>query len=113
MSEAIKWYDTLASVFPHIVPVGVALNVTKLYVEDGYTLPTFAEYVNGTHIGSLVGISSPNSTATSTTNEPTSTVSSSALHSSTAGTNAANRISLNGMSWLAGMAVLMGGILSG
>lgn len=43
MSEAIKWYDTLASVFPHIVPVGVALNVTKLYVEDGYTLPTFAE----------------------------------------------------------------------
>ncbi|KIM66438.1 carbohydrate esterase family 4 protein [Scleroderma citrinum Foug A] len=43
MSEAIKWYDTLASVFPHIVPVGVALNVTKPYVEDGYTLPAFAE----------------------------------------------------------------------
>ena len=43
MSEAIKWYETLSSVFPHIVPVGVALNITKPYVEDGYTLPTFAE----------------------------------------------------------------------
>lgn len=117
MSEAIKWYDTLASVFQHIVPVGVALNVTEPYVEDGYTLPTFAEYVEGTHVGSLVGISSSNSTATSTTNGPTaavSTVSSSALPSTTAGTSSASRISLNGMSWLAVMAVsLMGGILSG
>ncbi|KAL4070066.1 carbohydrate esterase family 4 protein [Scleroderma yunnanense] len=115
MSEAIKWYDTLASAFKYMVPVGVALNVSKPYVEDGYTLPTFAEYVNGTHVGSIVGIDSPNVTSetTTTTNGPASTSSSSASPHGTTSANAASGISFNGMNWLAVMAMLVGGVLSG
>ncbi|KAI6014584.1 carbohydrate esterase family 4 protein [Pisolithus microcarpus 441] len=55
MSEAVKFYDQLASAFSYLVPVGVALNVTTPYVEDGYTLPSFAEYISGTHTGSVTG----------------------------------------------------------
>ncbi|KAI6030089.1 hypothetical protein EDC04DRAFT_2898620 [Pisolithus marmoratus] len=96
MSEAIKWYDNLASVFKHLVPVGVALNKTKPYVEDGYTLPTFAQYVNGTHIGSIVG--SVNETTSSITSTITSTASHTATTTSstpTAGTNAAQILPIN------------------
>ncbi|KAI6001875.1 carbohydrate esterase family 4 protein [Pisolithus albus] len=55
MSEAVKFYDQLASAFSYLVPIGVALNVTTPYVEDGYTLPSFAEYISGTHTGSVTG----------------------------------------------------------
>ncbi|KAI6144947.1 carbohydrate esterase family 4 protein [Pisolithus tinctorius] len=55
MSEAVKFYDQLASAFSYLVPVGVAFNVSNPYVEDGYTLPSFAEYIDGTHTGSVTG----------------------------------------------------------
>lgn len=114
MSEAINWYGNLTSAFKHLVPVGVALNVTKPYVEDGYTLPTFAQYVNGTHVGSIVG--SVNGT---TINTSASATISSASHSATttsstptAGTNAAQILPINSVGWLVITAALVGGILS-
>ncbi|KAG6330150.1 hypothetical protein ID866_8938, partial [Astraeus odoratus] len=84
MSEAIKWYDGLTSAFKYLVPVGVALNITQPYVENGYTLPTFAQYVNGTHVGSIIGVGNSNGTGSSsgTMSGPTSTSSLAATASS-------------------------------
>ncbi|KAH7910673.1 carbohydrate esterase family 4 protein [Hygrophoropsis aurantiaca] len=47
MSEAMKFHDQLGTVFKYLVPVGVALNVTQPYVESGYSLPTFQQYISG------------------------------------------------------------------
>lgn len=55
MSEAVKFYDQLASAFSSIVPIGVALNVADPYFEGGYSLPSFEEYTGGKHIGSITG----------------------------------------------------------
>ncbi|KIK30305.1 carbohydrate esterase family 4 protein [Pisolithus microcarpus 441] len=55
MSEAVSFYDQVASAFSYLVPVGVALNVTAPYVEDGYTLPSFAQYIGGMHVVSTTG----------------------------------------------------------
>ncbi|KAI6136442.1 carbohydrate esterase family 4 protein [Pisolithus sp. B1] len=57
MSEAVNFYDQVASAFSYLVPVGVALNVTAPYVEDGYTLPSFEEYIGGMHVVSATGSS--------------------------------------------------------
>ncbi|KAI6144177.1 carbohydrate esterase family 4 protein [Pisolithus tinctorius] len=57
MSEAVKFYDQLASAFSYLVPVGVAFNVSNPYVEDGYTLPSFAEFT-GSGDGNTIGGSS-------------------------------------------------------
>ncbi|KAI6104964.1 carbohydrate esterase family 4 protein [Pisolithus croceorrhizus] len=107
MSEAIMWYGNLTSVFKHLVPVGVALNITKPYTEDGYTLPTFAQYVNGTHTatitGSASGTNSSNSTSTAS-HRPSST--------STEGRNSAHILPINSVGWLVVTAVLVGGALS-
>ncbi|KAI6118230.1 carbohydrate esterase family 4 protein [Pisolithus sp. B1] len=107
MSEAIMWYSNLTSVFKHLVPVGVALNITKPYTEDGYTLPTFAQYVNGTHTatiaGSTSGTNSSNSTSTAS-HRPSST--------STEGRNSAQILPINSVGWLVVTAVLVGGALS-
>lgn len=48
MSEAVKFYPMLKTAFQHLVPVGVALNQTKPYLEAEYSLPTFAQYIAGT-----------------------------------------------------------------
>ncbi|KAL0577614.1 hypothetical protein V5O48_004375 [Marasmius crinis-equi] len=47
MSEAIKFYPALKAAFKYIVPVGVALNWTRPYVEQDYQMPSFAEYISG------------------------------------------------------------------
>ncbi|KAK1231274.1 hypothetical protein PQX77_005614 [Marasmius sp. AFHP31] len=47
MSEAIKFYPTLKAAFKHIVPVGVAMNWTRPYLEQEYLLPSFSEYISG------------------------------------------------------------------
>ncbi|KAI6002283.1 carbohydrate esterase family 4 protein [Pisolithus orientalis] len=112
MSEAIKWYSNLTSVFKHLVPVGVALNITKPYVEDGYTLPTFAQYVNGTHVGSITG--SANGTAGDSANTTVSTASHTATATSstpTAGTNAAQVVPVKSVGWLVLTVALVGSML--
>ncbi|KAF8656450.1 hypothetical protein AX16_002535 [Volvariella volvacea WC 439] len=48
MSEARRYYPKLKSVFKYIVPVGVAMNWTQLYVEDNYLQPSFQQYISGT-----------------------------------------------------------------
>ncbi|KAK1234112.1 hypothetical protein PQX77_002691 [Marasmius sp. AFHP31] len=47
MSEAIKFYPALKAAFKHIVPVGVAMNWTRPYLEQEYLLPSFSEYISG------------------------------------------------------------------
>ncbi|KAL0065477.1 hypothetical protein AAF712_007541 [Marasmius tenuissimus] len=47
MSEAIKFYPALKAAFRHIVPVGVAMNWTRPYLEQEYLLPSFSEYISG------------------------------------------------------------------
>ncbi|KAI3614219.1 carbohydrate esterase family 4 protein [Moniliophthora roreri] len=46
MEQAIKWYPQLKEAFKHIVPVYVALNETKPYVEKNVTAPNFQQYVS-------------------------------------------------------------------
>ncbi|KAK7040712.1 hypothetical protein VNI00_009618 [Paramarasmius palmivorus] len=46
MSQAVKWYPDLKDAFEHIVPVGVAMNNTQIYVESSITSPTFQQYVS-------------------------------------------------------------------
>ncbi|KAI5985733.1 carbohydrate esterase family 4 protein [Pisolithus albus] len=112
MSEAIDWYGNLTSAFKHLVPVGVALNVTKPYVEDGYTLPTFAQYVNGTHVGSIVGsVNGTTSNTTTSTTIPSATATTTSS-TPTAGTNAAQILPVNSVGWLVITAALVGGVLS-
>ncbi|KAI3621780.1 carbohydrate esterase family 4 protein [Moniliophthora roreri] len=48
MSEAMKYYPQLKTAFKHLVPIGVALNVTQPYVENGFSQPTFEQYISGT-----------------------------------------------------------------
>ncbi|OJA11459.1 hypothetical protein AZE42_08346, partial [Rhizopogon vesiculosus] len=48
MSEAMKFYDQLKATFKYIVPMGVATNQTQPYVETGYSLPSFDQYISGT-----------------------------------------------------------------
>lgn len=47
MSKAIQWYPKLKAAFKSIVPVNVALNITRPYVETDHFLPTFAQYTAG------------------------------------------------------------------
>ncbi|KIK60426.1 carbohydrate esterase family 4 protein [Collybiopsis luxurians FD-317 M1] len=95
MSEAVKFYPQLKSVFQHIVPVGVSLNKTQPYVETNYSLPTFEEYVAGTLTvdGSRVSNSSTSTSAsqssTSTSTSSTTTPSAKATGESNASANAA------------------------
>jgi len=48
MSEAMKFYSQLKSAFAYLVPMGVASNQSKPYVETGYSLPNFEQYISGT-----------------------------------------------------------------
>jgi peptidoglycan/xylan/chitin deacetylase (PgdA/CDA1 family) len=48
MQEAVKFYPQLKAAFKHIVPIGVAQNITQPYVESNYGLPTFDQYISGT-----------------------------------------------------------------
>lgn len=43
MSEAMKFYSQLKSAFAYLVPMGVASNQSKPYVETGYSLPNFEQ----------------------------------------------------------------------
>ncbi|KAI6103954.1 carbohydrate esterase family 4 protein [Pisolithus croceorrhizus] len=112
MSEAISWYGNLTSAFKHLVPVGVALNITNPYVEDGYTLPTFAQYVNGTHVGSIVGSVNGTTSDTSATVSTASHTATTTSSTPTTGTNAAHILPINSVGWLVITASLVGGILS-
>ncbi|KAF5327313.1 hypothetical protein D9619_004268 [Psilocybe cf. subviscida] len=47
MSEAIKFYPQLKAAFKNIVPVGVGLNISQPYQEQGYKLPSFSQYIEG------------------------------------------------------------------
>ncbi|KAF5371628.1 hypothetical protein D9758_003595 [Tetrapyrgos nigripes] len=50
MQAAIDNYPKLKDAFKYIVPVGVALNKTRPYVEANYSLPTFDKYISGTTV---------------------------------------------------------------
>lgn len=43
MQEAIKYYPAMKAAFQHIVPIGVAYNVTQPYVEQNFTQPNFEQ----------------------------------------------------------------------
>ncbi|KAF5319153.1 hypothetical protein D9619_008478 [Psilocybe cf. subviscida] len=60
MSQAIKYYPKVKAVFDHIVPVGVGMNITHPYVEDGYDMPNFVQYIAG--MGSEYAKNGTNST---------------------------------------------------
>ncbi|KAI6024228.1 carbohydrate esterase family 4 protein [Pisolithus marmoratus] len=104
MSEAVKFYDQLASAFAYLVPVGVALNVTTPYVEDGYTLPSFTEYISGMHAGSVAG-SGGGDTGSSDGSETAPSG-----NSTTASKGGAAKLSLSHISSFASTAVLVAGI---
>ncbi|KAH7907461.1 carbohydrate esterase family 4 protein [Hygrophoropsis aurantiaca] len=65
MSEAVRFLDQLKSAFKYLVPIGVALNQTQPYVETGYSLPSFAQYISGTT--TVSGGSGASSTSSSST----------------------------------------------
>ncbi|KAF9262779.1 glycoside hydrolase/deacetylase [Marasmius fiardii PR-910] len=48
MQEAVSYYPQLKAAFKHIVPVGVALNITQPYVETTFSQPSFEQYIAGT-----------------------------------------------------------------
>ncbi|KAG6373696.1 carbohydrate esterase family 4 protein [Boletus reticuloceps] len=48
MSEGVKFYNQLKAAFKHLVPMGVAVNISQPYVETNYSLPNFAQYIAGT-----------------------------------------------------------------
>ncbi|KAI6047828.1 carbohydrate esterase family 4 protein [Pisolithus marmoratus] len=113
MSEAVNFYDQLASAFSYLVPVGVALNVTAPYVEDGYTLPTFEEYIGGMHVVSIAGSdggdTSDPSVGGSSDGSGTSGSTTSG-NSTNASTNGAAKVLLNHVGSFASAAVLVVGI---
>lgn len=139
MSEAVKFYDQLASTFSSIVPFGVALNDTDPYFEGGYSLPSFeecrssdAEYllsrsffpdIGGKHIGSITG-NGTNADGPFTTplNASTSDGSSSGGTGSSGGTSSsglsnanhsgAAKISLDGLGFFVGALALVGGTMA-
>ncbi|GAA5891304.1 hypothetical protein JCM8208_002579 [Rhodotorula glutinis] len=53
MSLAQEYLPKIKAAFKYVVPVGVALNNTAPYVEQGYTYPNFAQYIGGTTTMSL------------------------------------------------------------
>jgi len=48
MSEAEKWLPIIAGAYKHILPVGVALNMTNPYIEGTVKQPSFDQYAAGT-----------------------------------------------------------------
>ncbi|TFK62627.1 glycoside hydrolase/deacetylase [Pluteus cervinus] len=71
MSEAVKFYPQLKQSFQHLVPVGVALNKSQPYVEPGYFLPNFTQYISGTTtIAPIPGLQ-PSTTASLPGTSPT------------------------------------------
>ncbi|KAJ7864884.1 hypothetical protein B0H13DRAFT_2563352 [Mycena leptocephala] len=59
MQAAIDNYPALAKAFDHIVPIAVAQNRTQPYVENNYTMQSFAQYISNhsatTSLGSTSG----------------------------------------------------------
>ncbi|KAG6336206.1 hypothetical protein ID866_2883 [Astraeus odoratus] len=129
MSEAVKFYDQLAAVFAHLVPIGVALNISDPYFEDGYTLPSFEEYIGGTHVGSVTGSSDnndgpfdspPNGPSGSLFGGTSNSSSLAGSSGSTGGTSpstlsnqsGASKIAPDKVGVFAGAAIIVGGIMS-
>lgn len=118
MSEAVKFYDQLASAFSYLVPVGVALNVTAPYVEDGYTLPTFAEYIDGIHAGPVSGsgsgdTSDPSASGSSdgsVTNGTSGSTSATSGNSTNASNSGAAKVSFGHVGSFASAVVLIAGV---
>ncbi|KAJ7500948.1 carbohydrate esterase family 4 protein [Mycena galericulata] len=65
MQLAVDNYPKLAAAFDHLVPISVALNKTQPYVENNFTLPSFADYA-ASHLKSS-GNSSSGTTGGNTT----------------------------------------------
>ncbi|KAH7886777.1 carbohydrate esterase family 4 protein [Phlebopus sp. FC_14] len=110
MSEAVKFYDQLKSAFKYLVPMGVATNQSQPYVETGYALPSFEQYISGTTTLSA-SAALPTDQPPSTSGSTTSSGSSSSSGSGSSGTNSAHRVSFDGMGVLAASAILVGGLL--
>lgn len=70
MTEAIKEYPALKAAFQHMVPIGVALNITQPYVESNYTQPTFQQYISGNVGTSITGGDSGSSSTTGSNAKP-------------------------------------------
>ncbi|KAL4071907.1 carbohydrate esterase family 4 protein [Scleroderma citrinum] len=106
MAEAVKFYSQLKSAFSHLVPIGVALNITQPYVEPSPILPNFEQYISGT------------TTLTGSASNPTGGQSStSGSGSSSSGTSSAARLELpdvlgmDGIGGLVGAMVFVGGLM--
>lgn len=103
MSEAVKFYPQLKAAFDHIVPVGVAYNITQPYVETNYSQPTFDQYVGGTLITNA-------STSASASNSSASSGTSAAITQSTTSpksSSAQGLLQLNAL-WDGGRLLLLG-----
>lgn len=103
MSEAMKFYDQLKAAFKYIVPMGVATNQSQPYVETGYSLPSFEQYIGGTT--TISGSASPTNGAAGATG--TGSASSSGTTSS-GSTGAAHKASFDGLGMLAAGATFVG-----
>ncbi|KAG1748053.1 carbohydrate esterase family 4 protein [Suillus lakei] len=111
MSEAVKFYAQLKAAFKYIVPMGVATNQTQPYVETGYSLPSFEQYISGTTtISSSIPLpSGGSSSSTGSGSSGSSSGSSGTTSGGTASsTGAANRASFDGLGLLAAGAAFVG-----
>ncbi|OAX33219.1 glycoside hydrolase/deacetylase [Rhizopogon vinicolor AM-OR11-026] len=107
MSEAMKFYDQLKAAFKYIVPVGVATNQTQPYVETGYSLPSFDQYISGTT--TISGGPSPTFGSTGATGSGSpSGSSSSGSATGTSSKGAAQKASFDGLGMLAAGATFVG-----
>lgn len=92
MQEAVKFYPMLKAAFDHIVPVGVAYNITQPYVETNYSQPSFAQYISGTLTTN--GLNSSASIPTTSSGSGTSTGS---ISQSTTGSKSSSAQHLNAL----------------
>ncbi|KAF8129025.1 carbohydrate esterase family 4 protein [Boletus edulis] len=98
MSEAVKFYNQLKAAFKHLVPIGVAVNISQPYVETNYSLPNFEQYIAGT------------TTLSTSVASPTSSSGHSSGSSGSQGTSGAIS-SFSALGGLAVSAVFVGSIL--